>query len=151
MKRVKINEVKVILDSLSENESLARYICAAFCSTYNPSIDTLADIKCTVSEAVTNCVVHAYRGGTGKIFITLRAYDDMSITVTVRDKGTGISDLKLAREPLFTTDAAGERSGMGFPIMENLSDKFSVSSKPGVGTTVTMSYKLNKEVSKDVR
>lgn len=147
MKRNKINEVKVILDSQSENESLARYICAAFCSAYNPSIDTLADIKCTVSEAVTNCVVHAYRGSVGKIFITLRAYDDKTVSVTVRDRGRGIDDLKLAREPLFTTDAAGERSGMGFPIMENLSDKFSVTSKPGQGTAVTMTYKLDKVVS----
>ncbi len=146
MKKSKINEVKVTLDSKSENEALARYICAAFCSAYNPSIDTLADIKCTVSEAVTNSVVHAYRDTVGKIFITLKAYDDKSISVNIRDKGVGISDLKLAREPLFTTDAAGERSGMGFPIMENLSDKFSVTSNPGVGTSVTMTYKLDKAV-----
>jgi stage II sporulation protein AB (anti-sigma F factor) len=147
MKKNKINDVKVVLDSKSENEAFARYICAAFCSAYNPPVDTLADIKCTVSEAVTNAVVHAYRDRPGKIYITLCAYDDMSVSVTVRDRGCGIEDLKLAREPLYTTDAAGERSGMGFPIMENLSDKFKVTSKPGIGTTVTMYYKLKREVS----
>ena len=145
MKKNKINEIKVILDSHSENEGLARYICAAFCAAFDPTVEQIADIKCTVSEAVTNCVVHAYRGCTGKIYLTLRAYDNNSISITVRDRGCGIEDIEKARQPLFTTDAAGERSGMGFPIMENLSDKFSVSSKPGSGTVVTMNFNLSKE------
>ena len=145
MKKIKLNEVKIILDSKSENEGLARYICAAFASAFNPTIEEIADIKCTVSEAVTNCVVHAYRGQTGKIYLILRAFDDRSVTITIKDKGCGISNLEEARQPLFTTDAAGERSGMGFPIMENLSDKFSVTSRPGVGTTVTMNFRFKRD------
>lgn len=146
MKKNKINEVKIILDSKSENEGLARYICAAFAAAYNPTVEEIADIKCTVSEAVTNCVVHAYRGEVGKIYITLKAFDDYSVQVIIRDRGCGIEDLEQARQPLYTTDAAGERSGMGFPIMENLSDKFSVTSKCGVGTTVTMNFRFKKDV-----
>lgn len=145
MKKIKLNEVKIVLDSKSENEGLARYICAAFASAFNPTIEEIADIKCTVSEAVTNCVVHAYRGQTGKIYLTLRAFDDRSVTIAIKDKGCGISNLEEARQPLFTTDAAGERSGMGFPIMENLSDKFSVTSRPGVGTTVTMNFRFKRD------
>ncbi len=144
MKRNKINEVKIVFDSKSENESLARYICAAFCANFNPTVEALADIKCTVSEAVTNCVVHAYKDNIGKIYLTLKAYDDMTVSVTVRDRGCGIEDIERAREPLFTTDAAGERSGMGFPIMESLSDRFKVVSKRGAGTIVTMQFNLNK-------
>ena len=146
MKKNKINEVKIVLDSKSENEALARYICAAFASAFNPTIEEIADIKCTVSEAVTNCVVHAYRGQTGKIYITLRAFDDRSVTIVIKDRGCGIANLEEAHQPLYTTDAAGERSGMGFPIMENLSDKFSATSRPGVGTTVTMNFRFKKDL-----
>ncbi len=145
MKKNKINEVRIILDSKSENEGLARYICAAFAAAFNPTVEEIADIKCTVSEAVTNCVVHAYRANTGKIYITLKAFDDNSIQVTVRDRGCGIENVDEARQPLYTTDAAGERSGMGFPIMENLSDKFTVTSRLGVGTTVTMNFRFKKD------
>lgn len=144
MKKIKTNEVKIILDSKSENEGLARYICAAFASSFNPTVEEIADIKCTVSEAVTNCVVHAYRGCVGKIYLTLRAFDDSSISITIRDRGCGIENIDEARQPLYTTDAAGERSGMGFPIMENLSDKFTVSSRLGVGTSVTMNFRFGK-------
>ncbi len=144
MKKNKTNEVKIVFDSKSENESLARYICAAFCANFNPTVEVLADIKCTVSEAVTNCVVHAYKEKVGKIYLTLKSYDDATVTVTVRDRGCGIEDITRAREPLFTTDAAGERSGMGFPIMESLSERFKVVSKIGAGTCVTMQFNLNK-------
>ncbi len=150
MKKNKINEVKIVLDSKSENEGLARYICAAFASSFNPTIEEIADIKCTVSEAVTNCVVHAYRGQTGKIYLTLKAFDDRSVSITIRDRGCGIEDIEEARQPLYTTDAAGERSGMGFPIMENLSDKFSITSKPGVGTSLTMNFKFKKDTEENV-
>ncbi len=144
MRRNKINEIKVIFDSKSENESLARYICAAFCAAFDPTVEALADVKCTVSEAVTNCVVHAYKDTLGKIYMTLKAYDNGTVKISIRDKGCGIDDIQKAREPLYTTDSAGERSGMGFPIMESLSERFSVSSRPGQGTTVTMTFKLDK-------
>ena len=144
MKRTKINEMKVIFDSKSENEALARYICAAFCAVFDPTVEALADVKCTVSEAVTNCVVHAYKDTVGKIYMTLKAYNDSRVSISIRDQGCGIADTKQAREPLFTTDLAGERSGMGFPIMESLSERFSLKSKPGAGTQVTMSFKLDK-------
>lgn len=148
MKKNKINEVKVIFDSKSENEALARYICASFCAAFDPTVEAIADIKCTVSEAVTNCVVHAYPACVGKIYMTLKAFDDNSINISIRDRGRGIEDVRRAREPLFTTDPVGERSGMGFPIMESLSDGFSVSSKPGVGTHIKMTFRLDKRTEK---
>lgn len=143
-----LNEVKVIFDSKSENESLARYIAASFCATFGPTVDILADVKCTVSEAVTNCVVHAYKDTVGKIYMTLRAFDDNKVSISIRDRGCGIDDVSLAKTPLYTTDPLGERSGMGFPIMESLSDKLRISSKKGLGTTVTMYFDLKKEVNK---
>ena len=146
MKAEKINEIKVVFDAKSENESLARYIAAMFASELNPGVDTLADIKCTVSEAVTNSIVHGYRGSetVGKITMNIKSFADKSFKITVSDKGCGIEDLAKAREPLYTTDAAGERSGMGFPIMEGLSDSFTVRSAPGRGTSVSMTFRLGK-------
>ena len=143
-----INEVKIIFDSKSENESLARYIAASFCAAYNPTIDILADVKCTVSEAVTNCVVHAYKDTVGKIYMSLKAFDNNKVSICIRDRGCGIDDVETAKTPLFTTDPMGERSGMGFPIMESLSDKLRISSKKGLGTTVTMYFDLKKEVKR---
>ena len=138
-----INEIKLTLPSLSVNEGTARAVVAAFCAQLDPTATELADIKCAVSEAVTNCIVHAYRGTVGTVYIGVKLYDERYVRVTVRDKGCGISDVARAREPLYTTDAANERSGMGFTVMENFMDKLSVRSRVGKGTTVVMYKRIS--------
>lgn len=133
-----ISELKIKLPSLSVNEGVARDLCATFCSQLDVTEDGIADIKCVVSEAVTNCVVHAYRDGTGKIDIMVRLYDNGIVRIDVRDCGCGIENVALAREPLYTTDAFNENSGMGFTVMEYFSDKLKVTSKPNKGTSVSI-------------
>ena len=136
------NEIVFKLPSLSVNEGVARAAVAAFCAQMDPSAAELADLKCVVSEAVTNCIVHGYRDRVGMIYITITLYDGGWIRLSIRDKGVGIADVKAARCPLFTTDAAGERSGMGFTVMESFTDRLRVISKPGKGTHVIMLKRL---------
>ncbi len=138
-----INKMQLKLPALSANEGMARAAVAAFCAQLDPSGVELADIKCAVSEAVTNCIVHAYRHTDGLIYITVSLLDDRVAKIEIRDRGCGIEDIKTARQPLYTTDAAGERSGMGFTVMESFTDKISVSSRIGGGTKVVM-YKVFK-------
>lgn len=132
------NELKIKLPSLSVNESAARAIVAAFVAQANPTVSEIADIKCVVSEAVTNCIVHAYPQCTGHIYITVGIYSDRSIKLEIRDRGVGIGDVGQARRPLFTTSPETERSGMGFTVMESFSDRMRVSSRVGKGTTVLL-------------
>lgn len=143
MKAHKTNEMKVTLPALSVNESVARALVGAFCAQLNPTLEEIADLKCAVSEAVTNGIVHGYRGCGGPLYISVALYDDRSVTVTVRDRGCGIPDVALARQPLFTTNTDGERSGMGFSVMETFTDRLSVRSRVGVGTAVTMRKRLS--------
>lgn len=138
------NEMQLRLPSLSVNEGMARASVAAFCAQLNPTAVELADIKCAVSEAVTNCIVHAYRGTVGEIRITVQLCEGRFVQIEVKDKGCGIADIKQAREPLFTTDAESERSGMGFTVMESFCDGLRVSSRVGKGTTVTLLKRLHK-------
>ena len=138
------NIMKIKLPSLSVNEGVARSVVAAFCAQLDPSATELADIKCVVSEAVTNCIVHGYRDTVGYIYLTVALYCDGTARIEIKDKGVGIADVKEARQPLFTTDAEHERSGMGFTVMESFTDKIRVSSRPGRGTTVVMYKKLNR-------
>lgn len=137
------NEMKIILPSFSINESITRSIVAAFIAHINPTAVELADIKCAVSEAITNCIVHGYRNEIGNIYITVKILDNNTVKIIIKDKGCGIPDIKKARQPLFTTDSENERSGMGFTVMESFMDKLSVRSEVGKGTTVTMSKKIN--------
>ena len=139
-----INEMKLTLPSLSVNEGMARAVISAFCAQLDPNSCELADIKCAVSEAVTNCIVHAYRDSVGDIYITAKLYSDGGVKIIIRDKGCGIEDVKTARQPLYTTDAEGERSGMGFTVMESFCDKVRVVSKCKKGTTVTLYKKLQR-------
>jgi stage II sporulation protein AB (anti-sigma F factor) len=141
------NEMKMQLPSLSINEGMARAAVAAFCSQLNPDTTELADIKCAISEAVTNCIVHAYKDTIGTIYIKVRLNTDNSVSIQIKDRGCGIPDIKQAREPLYTTDAAGERSGMGFTVMESFCDRIRVYSRVGVGTTVNLYKKLNYELN----
>ena len=144
-----VNQIKASFPAKSVNESLSRMIVAALACQLDPTVDELADIKTAVSEAVTNCIVHGYinSDSSGEIYLTAQYYEDdgdYTITITVKDKGCGIEDVKQAMEPLFTTDGSGERSGMGFPIMQSFMDKVKVISKPGKGTAVTFSKKIKK-------
>lgn len=132
-----INEMKMNIDALSINEGYCRVAVSAFAAQLDPNIEELSEIKTAVSEAVTNCIVHAYKEYLGKIYIVVSLYKEGKVKIKIRDKGCGIEDIKKAREPLFTT-LGGERSGLGFSVMENFSDKLSVRSKPGNGTTVIL-------------
>ena len=141
-----LNRMQVKLPALSVNEAMARAAVAAFVSQLDPGVTELADIKCAVSEAVTNSIVHGYRDdeGTGSITITVSILLGRAVKIEIKDKGCGIPDVGQARQPLFTTDAAGERSGMGFTVMESFTDALKVTSKVGKGTTVTMWKKLSE-------
>ena len=139
-----LNEMKLRLPSLSVNESMARAAVAAFCSQLDPCASELADIKCAVSEAVTNCIVHGYRDTVGIIYITVRLCEGRIVRIEIKDHGCGIENVAEARQPLYTTDAAGERSGMGFTVMESFCDKVRVFSKCGKGTTVTLFKRLTR-------
>ena len=143
MKAKKINEMKVTLPALSVNEAVARALVGAFCAQLNPTLEEIADLKCAVSEAVTNCIVHGYRDTVGLIYISIALYEDRSITVGIRDRGCGIPDVSLARQPLYTTNTDGERSGMGFSVMETFTDRLTVRSRIGVGTGVIMKKRLS--------
>ena len=136
-KQVK-NQMKLTLPSLSVNEGLARAVVAAFCAQLDPAAPELADVKCAVSEAVTNCIVHAYGGRGGRIYITVGLYEGRRIRIRIRDSGCGIADIRTAMQPLYTTDKTGERSGMGFSVMESFMTSLRVISTVGKGTSVTM-------------
>ncbi|MBQ2671806.1 MAG: anti-sigma F factor [Clostridia bacterium] len=132
-----INEMNVNFLSRSSNEGFARAVVAAFVSQLDPTIDELADIKTAVSEAVTNCIVHGYKSGIGKIYISSKIYSGGKILIRIKDRGCGIENIEQAMEPLFTTGGS-ERSGLGFAVMQSFMDKIKVSSKVGKGTTVTL-------------
>lgn len=131
------NEVKLQLDSRSVNEGYARVAVSAFAAVLDPTVEEINDIRTAVSEAVTNCIVHAYRNEMGKIYIRVRLFGGGKIEVQIRDRGCGIADVQKAREPLFTT-LGGDRSGLGFSVMESFCDRVRVRSELGKGTTVTL-------------
>lgn len=142
MKKTAVNYMKLIFDSDSRNEAFARYTVTAFVSRLDPTTDELADIRTAVSEAVTNSIIHGYKGTSGEIRLEAVIYSDRSVKITVTDKGCGIENIEMARQPLFTTDESGERGGMGFAIMESFSDSFRVRSRVGYGTKVSMIKRL---------
>ena len=140
-----LNRIQIKLPALSVNEGMARAAVAAFIAQLDPGVTEIADVKCAVSEAVTNAIVHGYRGAreTGTISITVSILGGRAVKIEIKDKGCGIPDVAAARAPLYTTDAAGERSGMGFTVMESFTDALRVTSKVGKGTTVTMFKKFS--------
>lgn len=142
-KREIINETKISFPSYSVNEAFARSVAASFCAQMNPTFDELSDIKCAVSEAVTNAIVHGYREHIGDVQITLRIYENRVFRAEIKDKGCGIENIEEAMRPLFTTDPENERSGMGFTIIENFMDSLKVTSVKGKGTRVVMTKKLS--------
>lgn len=141
-----LNKMQVKLPALSVNEGMARATVAAFIAQLDPGVTEIADIKCAVSEAVTNAIVHGYRDAAepGSITLTVSILAGRSVKIEIKDKGCGIPDVGQARMPLYTTDAAGERSGMGFTVMESFTDAMKVSSKVGRGTTVTLWKRLRE-------
>lgn len=138
-----INEVKFTFPAKSTNEAFARGAVSSFLMQLDPTISELSDIKTSVSEAVTNCIVHGYRQQGGNIYITVRIFEDNVVSIKIRDKGCGIEDIEKAMEPLFTT-AGDERAGLGFAVMQSFMDSIRVSSKPRKGTTVTLKKKILK-------
>jgi stage II sporulation protein AB (anti-sigma F factor) len=124
------------------NENFARTVVAGFVSVLDPTIAELTDIKTAVSEAVTNCTVHAYPASPGEIVLDMGIYEDGRLRVAVIDHGCGIPDVAQAMTPLFTTGAIGERSGLGFSVMESFMDSLRVTSKPGKGTRVVMTKQI---------
>ena len=136
-----LNTVKITFPSRSVNEGFARSALSEFAAQADPTLDELADVKTAVSEAVTNCIVHAYANTIGPITLTAALYEDGTLRVAVADKGCGIPDVSKAMEPLFTTGGA-ERAGLGFAVMESFMDSVKVRSAPGKGTRVTLSKRL---------
>ena len=135
--RKPINEMRLVIPSRSANESFARSAVAAFIAQLDPAVDELADIRTAVSEAVTNCIVHAYPDDIGDIILTVRLFADGKVTIRIKDKGCGIENVPQAMEPLFTTGGE-ERSGLGFSVMESFTDRLRVVSHKGRGTVVPM-------------
>lgn len=139
------NTMKVTFLSRSANESFARVAVAAFLAQLDPTLDELADIKTAVSEAVTNCIVHGYKDDIGRIYITVKIFEDNRVSITVKDTGCGIDDIRKAMEPMFTTSENGERAGLGFTVMQSFTDRLKVRSKVGYGTTVFMEKRLKEK------
>ena len=137
------NEMKIVFDSRPENEGLARVAVAAFCTQLNPTLEEVADLKTAVSEAVTNCIIHAYEGKVQKIEVRCRMQGRI-IWVDVIDKGIGIENISKAMEPMFTTKPEKDRSGMGFTFMEAFMDEVTVESQVGNGTTVHMKKTIGR-------
>ncbi len=148
LKRNKINEFKCVIPAKSINESFSRMLCSAFVSQCDPTIEELSDIKTSVSEAVTNCIVHAYHDypeDKKKIYILCESYSDGLVIIKIKDKGCGIENIEKAMEPLYTGSKSQERSGMGFSIMQSFMDTLTVKSKIGKGTSITMKKLIGKE------
>ena len=131
------NEMKLIFDARSVNESFARVAVSAFIAELNPTLDEIADIKTAVSEAVTNAIIHGYRSPEQKVELVCKIRGQ-EVDITVSDEGVGIADVKKAMEPFYTTKPELERSGMGFSFMEAFMDRLEVTSEPGQGTVVHM-------------
>ena len=139
-----LNEMTLQVKSLSVNEGFVRSAIAAFCVEANPTLDEITDIKTAVSEAVTNCVVHAYPNSVGDILIKVKLFEN-KVDISITDYGQGIDDIEQAKEPFYTTKPEQERSGMGFTVMESFMDEFSVEKNRGKGITVRMTKNIGSE------
>lgn len=135
------NYMTIEFPSKSSNEAFARAAVAGFAAQMDPTLEELGDIRTAVSEAVTNCIVHAYPDCIGTITLRCRILKDKTLDITIKDKGVGIEDVDLARRPMYTTGGT-DRSGMGFTIMESFMTSIVVKSSKGIGTVVRMRRKL---------
>ena len=136
--------MQLIIESLSENESFARTVVAAYITKLDPTLEELADVKTAVSEAVTNSIIHGYAGKKGQSVINCEI-QGKTVEIEVSDKGVGIEDIEKAMEPLYTTKPEWERSGMGFAFMEAFMDELKVESVPGKGTKIIMKKEIGRE------
>lgn len=141
---MKKNKMYLEIEALSENESFARVVVAAFISRLNPTLEEMSDIKTAVSEAVTNAIIHGYEETEGIVYITCEI-EENTVNIIIKDNGKGIEDIELAKEPLYTTKPEEERSGMGFVFMEVFMDKLEVCSVVGEGTTIKMSKRIGEK------
>ena len=149
-----LNTVKITFPSRSVNEGFARSALSAFAAQADPTLDELADVKTAVSEAVTNCIVHAYANTIGPITLTAALYEDGTLRVAWGGREHDLvracdPDVSKAMEPLFTTGGA-ERAGLGFAVMESFMDSVKVRSAPGKGTRVTLSKRLGHSLSRSL-
>lgn len=135
------NEMHMNFSSLSQNEGFARMVAGSFAMQLNPTIEELSDIRTAISEAVTNAIIHGYENKPGMVFMDCYL-NGSDFTAVIRDEGSGIEDIPLARQPLFTSKPELERSGMGFTVMEAFMDSVEVTSEPGIGTTITLKKTL---------
>lgn len=138
------NYMELKFKAVSVNEGFARTCVASFCLQLNPTIEELNDIKTAVSEAVTNCVVHAYPNRLGDVWLTCKVENNDTVIVSISDTGIGINNFEQARMPFFTTKANFERSGMGFAVMESFMDSLDLSKNGEHGLTVTMKKRLGR-------
>lgn len=143
-----INRFNMTVMSRSSNESFARACVAAFAIQTDPTLEEISDIKTAVSEAVTNCIVHAYKESIGKIYISGEICEGNILKVKIRDTGCGIENIERAMEPLYTT-VGGERAGLGFAVMQSFMDSIKVRSKAGKGTSVTMIKRISRRFGTD--
>ena len=150
---MKFNNFMILeFPSKSSNEAFARSAVACFAAQMDPTLEELGDIRTAVSEAVTNCIVHAYKGReheTCFVYISVRLYDSREVSVEVSDNGCGIEDIRRARAPMFTTGDPSERCGMGFLVMDSFTDSLTVESTVGKGTRVLMRKKLSPSATGD--
>lgn len=137
------NKVEIKLKSLPENEAFARTCVAAFCLRLNPTLDEISDIKTAVSEAITNCVVHAYPNSVGDIILSMEIVGN-ALNISVTDFGVGISNIEQALTPFYTSKPEEERSGMGFTVMDSFMDNLSIKNNSSEGVTVEMSKTIVK-------
>ena len=142
-----LNEIRCVFPADSRNESLARSVVTSFSAQLDPSVNEVGEIKTAVSEAVTNCIVHAYREEKGSIEMVVRVLESNVLYIKIRDKGCGIEDVQQAMEPLYTSAPEEDRAGLGFAVMESFMDKVSVRSKPQKGTSVIMTRKILSDKS----
>lgn len=147
-KRKRLNYFTCSIPAKSVNEGFARGIISAFCAQLDPTVEELCDMKTAISEAVTNCIVHAYAGENDekkkKILLKAEYFDDGLLSVSIKDYGCGIEDIEKAMQPMYSGSGSEERSGMGFSIMQCFTDKIKVSSKKGRGTCVTLKKYIGK-------
>lgn len=138
------NEMKLQFPSRSENEAFSRTAVAAFAAQLDPTVEELTEIKTAISEAVSNAIIHAYEEAEdGIVTVEAKITEDRKLIMIVSDEGIGIGDIEKAKEPLYTSKADEERSGMGFTVMESFTDRLEITSKPGEGTKVTMMKQLD--------
>ena len=138
-----MNRMTLSFDAKLENEAFARTSAMAFLMPLNPTVDEIMEIKTILAEAVVNCMIHGYQGREeGQVQVSVSYDETHRVTIEVQDSGVGIEDITLARQPLYTTRADLERSGMGMTIMESFSDEFEICSHPGEGTTVRLVKQL---------